>query len=295
MEKIRALNSAIASRRTKKYNLKFIHLPRKIRQYNDPKFNEWMVELLANLQPNQKGLLNEVELSHLQDRKTIQLFVDHASQDRLDILLTKVGIHCVRAYYNPGKLNPEIIRQSHNQFNIKGKSLEVIKDMLAQDFFVISSRDIALALTLMSMNCHSEAFQPAPQAAAFKGAAAAAIDKGQREAQEGMAQVAKVMFASFGLDSFLEAMYNLSRADAMILLLLYIHAGRWVGISYLQRMMGQVAKKSLIGVRAGKLFREHGYLDKLTASGKQPRFTITSKGTLVIGEIIRRTLNNEFK
>src|SRR4051812_22870342 len=108
-------------------------MARKTRYYNDPIFNKWLYAVLVNLTPAQKDLLNSKELYSIRDRIAIRRFVNSAPQERIDILLTKVGIRIARVYYAPDKLNAQVVKDTYNQYSIKDKQLEVVEEMLRQD------------------------------------------------------------------------------------------------------------------------------------------------------------------
>src|SRR4051794_32328553 len=109
-------------------------MARKTRYYNDPIFNKWLYAAIVNLTPAQKELLNDKELYSIRDHTAIKRFVNSAPQERIDILLTKVGYKVARVYYATQKLNAQVVKDAYNQYSIKGKTVDVIDEMIRQDF-----------------------------------------------------------------------------------------------------------------------------------------------------------------
>src|SRR4051794_14445847 len=200
-------------------------MARKTRYYNDPIFNKWLYAVITDLTPAQKGLLNDKELYSIRDHTAIRRFVNSAPQERIDILLTKVGIRIARVYYATEKLNAQVVKDTYNQYSIKGKPLEIVEEMLRQDFFVVSDRDIAQSLSMMSINCHSEPYehdleyravaktisflQPKPKPKLL-GAPTSAT---HREVDEGLTHMSRLLFACMSIETYLKGKYGLTPAD----------------------------------------------------------------------------------
>ena len=275
-------------------------MARKTRYYNDPAFNKWLYTVLTDLTPAQKGLLNDKELYSIRDHTAIKRFVNSAPQERIDILLTKIGIRVARVYYATGKLNAQVVKDTYTQYHNKFKQLDVIEEMLRQDFFVVSDRNIALCLSLMSMNCHSGFYAENQELRTVvknvsllqpKPFGSPALNVSQREAEEGLTHLSRLLFASMSIEAYLKGKYGLTPADLVILLLLFYHRGRYATIGYLQRMTATMYSKAVIARRASMLFMEWHYIDRLTASSEVAKYTIMSKGMLVVSDIIRHLTN----
>lgn len=135
-----------------------IIIARKTRYYNDPTINKYAYAILVNLTSAQKELLNSKELYSIRDRTAIRSFAHSVSQERIDILLTKVGIKVARVYYAPDKLNAQVAKMLTTSTAWR-KPLQVVEDIHRQNFFVVAERDIAHSLSMMSMNCHSGPYE----------------------------------------------------------------------------------------------------------------------------------------
>jgi hypothetical protein len=278
-------------------------MARTSKYFNDPVFNKWLYAVIVNLTPAQKEFLNDRELYSIRDHKAIKSFINTAPQDKIDILLTKVGYKVARVYYATQKLNAQVVKDAYNQYCIKGKTVDVIDEMIRQDFFVVSDRDIAHSLALMSMNCHSSAYELNLSYPGIERTIRILEPKlldspsnaKHREADEGLTHMSRLLFGCMSIEAFLKGRYGLTPADMVILLLLFYHRGRWVRISYLHRMTDTMYSKAVIARRASKLFMEWRYIERMTASSEVAKYTIMSKGILVVGEIIRYLVSKELK
>lgn len=114
------------------YSLQHNSIPNSIarthKYFNEPTFNQWLYNILINLTPVQKDLLTNNELHRIRNKEAMS-FINSATQDRIDILLTKVGCRVARVYYAPDKLNVQIIQETHKLQNILNKPAEAIEEV----------------------------------------------------------------------------------------------------------------------------------------------------------------------
>lgn len=232
-------------------------MPRTSKYFNDPVFNKLLYAVIVNLTPAQKEFLNDRELHCIRDHKAIKSFINSAPQDKIDILQTKVGYRVARVYCATQKLNAQIVKDAYNQYRIKGKTVDVIDEMIRQNFFVVSDRDIAHSLALMSMNCHSSAYE---LNLSYRGVERtirilepklldSPFNARHRGADEGLTHMSRLLFGCMSIEAFLKCKCGLTPADLIILLLLIYPRG----ISYLHLMTDAMYSKAVIASRASML------------------------------------------
>lgn len=267
-------------------------MPRRRKRIIDPKFHEFLTEILSNLSAAQKTMLNDREAKKLRSATARQAFINNASETEIDIILTKVGVECTRVYLYHDYLDPELVQNTYRQYAVKDLAGENISEMLENRVFVTDNRPLAISLSMMSLNCHSLAYQFND---AFLKTTRKLIPVRQKKHEtnvnklfyqylEGYQWARKLLLAGLSLPDHVQGRWDLTPAELTILLLVAEYPNNYVTINYLKRH--STYSPAVVQKTCGILFREKRCIDKLPSKQDAPSYRITAAGILVVGTLI---------
>jgi uncharacterized protein YpiB (UPF0302 family) len=272
-------------------------MPKRKKLYVDPKFHEWCYALLSSLTVEQKSMLNHRELAKIRTPSAINAFINNASEAQMEVFLTKTGVECNRVYVDHKNFDPELVKRTYRQYNVKDLAGRNIQEMVERKIFVTDSRPIAISLAMMSLNCHSSAYE-------FNTGFLKTNDKlkGIRKRmqennvnrqfqafQEGYQAVRQLMLFGLTMQERIKGKWDLMPADLTIL---FIHASfpnNYVSTAYIKRNCAY--KPAVVEKRCAVLFRDKQYLDKMPARQDTPSYRITDAGILVVGTLVNEAVN----
>jgi hypothetical protein len=268
----------------------------------DPKHNEWLFDILMNLSQDQKARLNAAELRKIRNKTAIKQFVALGDFEKKLIMLAKVGVEFNVIFHIPDKFSKDLIKDAYRQYAIK-KSVDVIDQMMASKTFVLTSRDVAISLSMMSSACHSDVFIPNVEFMRLRRhttEAAANISKGMsernlnREYNEGWQAVllmARIYNQMLEVDTYLESVLNLQPLDLAILNILIQTPYNYVSLDAIKRQLRNAYKANSVMFRCTYLWKQRLFIDKMPAAQNVPTYRITQEGILAVGEIYNLLLN----
>jgi hypothetical protein len=279
-------------------------MPKRNLAFFDPKHNEWLYDMICSLNHEQKARLNHKELRQIRTKSDIKKFVATGNLERKLILLTKAGVEWSILFWVPKKFSNDVIKEAYRQYSIKGKSVEVIDEMLKSKTFVLSSRDVAISLAMMNQNCHSELFMPNIEFLKFRkftNEMHANISRGMSEknlnleyqtAYNGLRMVASVVNQAMLMYNDLASTHCLQPLDIVILNMLFLKPHNYVSMDYIRRELKTDYKPQSIGLRCVYLWKQRGMLDKMPAKENVPSYRITQLGILTVGEVANTIVKN---
>jgi hypothetical protein len=279
-------------------------MPKRNLAFFDPKHNEWLFDVLISLSHEQKQRLNTRELRQIRNKSEIKKFVATGNLEKKLILLTKAGIEWSILFYTPTKFRTEIIKDAYRQYAIKGKPVEIIEEMVKSKTFVLSSRDVAISLAMMNLNCHSEFFIPNMEFLKVRKVSSellANISRGMSEKNlnrefmvgyNGLRVVTGIMNQTMLMDSYLSSVLSLQQLDIVILNELFKNPNNYVTVDVLKRNFHGTYKPISIGLRCTYLWKQRRMLDKMPASENKASYRITQEGILTVGQVANMIVNN---
>jgi hypothetical protein len=263
----------------------------------DIKFNEFAYAVLSSLPPEKLALMNSSERAKVTGKGALTKFLNNATEEQVYVILAKAGVECHRVFHYAEKLDAKTIQRTYRQYSLKDQALKNVEEMLENQVFVTDSRELSISLSMMSLNCHSSAYQ-------FNTAYARYAIRGKRFEEKNLAHqyagfyagqqhVRKLLLYGLMMDANAKR-WQLITADLIILFLMAGFPNQYVTTNYLKRMTAHKYKGSFIDKRCALLFRDKQYLDKLPAKEKnRVSYRITSQGILVVGELINEAVNEK--
>jgi len=275
----------------------------------DPKLNEWLFDYMKNLTIEQKNLLNHYELRLIRDNGALKRFVTNENLERKLSLLTKIGLQWNLMLSPTKKLTAEYVKKAYTQYAMKDKSVEIIEGMLKDRVFVYNSRDLAMAMSIMSNNNHSEVYVINPaffkfnkDSKSFKYTnlqkngygAAKNMNVKHEEVLRGTNNLMRIMFETKRLDDYVFSTFNLKMVDVMILWLVYAMPYSFVTTDFMKRELGSEFKPQMVGLRCTYLFRDRNMIDKRPSVEGKISYMITQEGIITVGTINNYILNRVY-
>jgi hypothetical protein len=279
-------------------------MPKRNLAFFDPKHNEWLFDTIMNLTHEQKQRLTYRELRQIRSKTEVKRFVATGNLEKKLILLTKAGIKWNILFWHPDKFKTSIIKEAYRQYSIKGKSVQLIEDMIGSKTFVLSSRDVATSLAMMNMNCHSELFIPnmeylkvrqatnEMQANISRGMSDKNLNREFMVGYRGMNVVAGIINQTLLMDNYLASVLSLQPLDMVILNELFKRPNNYVSVDFLKNELKATYKPISIGLRCVYLWKQRNMLDKMPASEKVASYRITEQGILTVGQVANMIVNN---
>lgn len=268
------------------------------RYFQDPKFNEWLVYRLENLEVEQTSSLNSHEKALVATKEARKRFATSAPLDKVLSFLTKIGLHTALVICDTGKLDPEIFKRAFIQHHSKNQHtrnahMDVLAEMKEKNLFVVDERQIAIALSMMADDCHSAAFELNEQFPKGKRSLnrlkeaikSKSIEHQFKEHTEAFQNISRLLFESVLIKGWLSGRKNVTLVDLMILLVLVLYPTNYVAIGKIQRSTASVRTGATITKRCNYMWLHTGLLEKLPKQ-RPPAYRITSKGILLIGEVL---------
>lgn len=274
----------------------------------DTKFNEWLFDKLVNLNADQTKNLNHSELRVLRSKTAIKQFVLNENLERKLSILTKLGMQWNLSFWNIGTLDKNILKKTYKQYSTKGLTVENVESMSRQKVFVINSRDMALSMSLMSLNCHSEIYVINPGFMAFKKTAKTvganiSVAKTMSASNQNIEHLnvsretknmAKVGIELGCIDNYLSGVLNLKMVDMLILWFLYTVPYNFVSVEAIKRALHSKYKPGTIGARAAYLFRDRRMIDKRPSAERTPHYIIMQEGIITVGLVNNHIVNSVY-
>jgi hypothetical protein len=277
-------------------------MPKRNLAFFDPKHNQWLFDVLVNLTMEQKSKLNTRELRELRSKSTIKKFVATGNLEKKLILLTKLGVEWNILFYVPNKFSTDIIKQAYRQYAIKA-SADTVEKMVKSKTFVLSSRDVAISLAMMNMNCHSDIWLPNIEflkvrqttneiaANISRSMSDRNLVKAFNQGYNGLRIVTNIVNEAMLLDSYLMSVYSLQQLDMVILNLLFKTPNNYVAVSYIKTELKHTYKPIVIGLRCSYLWKQKKMIDKMPAAENVSSYRITQEGILTVGAIANFIVN----
>lgn len=278
-------------------------MPKRNLAFFDPKHNEWLYDVLVNLTHEQKERLNHRELKSIKTKSQIKKFAATGNLEKKLILLTKVGIEWSMLFYFPTKFTTGLIKEAFRQYSMSGKAVELTERMLETKTFVLSSRNVAIALSMMSMNCHSDVWIPNMEflrvrkitnqmvANISRGMSDKNMVKEFNSGYDGVKVIARIVNQAMTVDNFLSSVLGLQPLDMLILNMVFHTPYNYVSVDYIKAELKSTYKPQSIGLRCVYLWKQRGMLEKMPASENVAKYRITQEGILTVGQVANYIVN----
>jgi hypothetical protein len=278
-------------------------MAKRLYHFKDPIFDEWFFDYLSNITSEQKQLLNNHELGLIRNRKQLLDFVNTGNLEKKLTLLTKVGIEWHTLFYIPERFDFETLKKVYSQYQMKGKRLEEIINVVKSGAFVLSSKDVAVSLAMMNQNVHTDEYilnkkylrvTPAYEnllANISKTVLDHTLVTQHKAVLEAQQYLASIFLETMLSDTFTEADLNLTPLDLCILCLLYNNPNSYYKMDYIRRTLKTKYKPGAIGVRCAYLWKERKMIDKLPTREREPSYKIMQNGIMAVGSLLNRIVN----
>jgi hypothetical protein len=264
------------------------------------RFYEWFFDLLTSIPKEIRRSLNDTELSALRTKSEIKRFAQNSIIDKKLTLLTKLGLDWSLIVFDPKKFDIKTLEKVYRQYSINGAPLDNINDMIRQQVFVLSSKEIALSLGMMASNCHGNTFRINMEITKVNDALAH-IDKRREMAESNQSKqssvtdaaylrMARMMFYGMDAENYFLAVHGLLPVEVKILCILYQKPNNYYRVTALQERLKHSHQPTTVAARARILF-EQNYLERLPVSTKTPSYQIKAKGILALCDYLNRMAN----
>lgn len=284
-------------------------MPKRKNVFFDPKFNEWLFDYIINLKADHTKNLNQYELRMIRNVTALKRFCANENLEKKLSLLSKVGLEWNVSFFPTAQIAAELVRKVYTQLSMKGKTVDFIEEMMRQKVFVLNSRDMAISMSLMSLNSHSEVYVINPAFLSFKrdikasksanistklGMAAKNMNVKHDEVLRGTKNLVRLTLESNRIEDYISSQFALQMLDVMILWLLYTTPYNYVSVDYIKRELGSKYKPASVGIRCAHLFRERKMIDKRPSQEDVMSYLITQEGITTIGMINNLLLNRVY-
>lgn len=275
-------------------------MPRYKLSVYDPKINEFLYDKLSKLTVEQKQQLSSSELKLISTKKALRLFMTWGTLEKKLAICTKVGIQFHLIFYDNPEGFDKQLQDVYKQHRMKGLKLDNIESMRDQGIFVVGNKEVALSLSLLAQNCHSDLYYINRDFSKAKGAISIANSSNKLGHQNplnveyertanAMVLLSKFIFEAKMVENQVQS-DGLEMVDAMILLFMFSKAKNHVKVETIQQALDGEYKSNTVANHCSLLFTQ-GYLDKLPTVSRIPIYTITSKGIMFVTRIINRVTN----
>jgi hypothetical protein len=272
--------------------------------FYDEKWSEFIFTLLSTMGRDQKLRLSIKELRLVSKVSVLKRFCVKGDFSEQISLLTKVGYDWFVGVYPAGMQVYPLMKKAYSQFAINSTSAEVIQEQLEKRVFVIDNKSVAIALSIMSMNNHSQLFEinkeflkiPATiksfnrkksSVTTLLGDTDLAIDF--KEVEKAAAYLHDLAMQVFSLEHYLNNVWGIDKTDYQILYHLHKNKDRYVSVDYLQRQLPVCSRKS-IAVRCAHLWAKKNKIEKLPKT-TPVSYCIKSDGIMLLGEVANFIVN----
>lgn len=265
-------------------------MPRRNYHWQDAKFNEYLFEVISNLTQQQKDRLSPVLAAKLKTKEMTKRWINGANLDQKLVFLVSVGIELSLVFYQSGKMDAGLIKRTYNQIALRNIPAQNIKQMLDEKVFVIDSKSIAIALAMMSTNCHGDAYYinknflrlgTAINNMKWKvGMAEKNVSRQVLAGQQDIATCARAFFLAMGLPYYLHGKSPLLPADLQVLFLLASTPTTYVTTQFIYRHLAFQHSEALINKTITRLEAHYQYIERLPRMGGERAHIITPTGLL---------------
>ena len=263
----------------------------------NPKLNEFLYDKFSKLTSEQKSKLSASELVIFATPKNLRLFITWGALEKKLAICTKVGLAFHLIFYNNPQDFNELVGRVYKQYRMAEFRLRNIEEMVEKGIFVMSEKEAAMSLSLLAQNCHSDIYYLNRDYMKIRSAISIAnssddmkfqnpLNPEYERSESAMYLLSKVIFEAKIVDNYIRS-EGLDMTEMMCLLYLYPRQKTYTMLEAIQRALDGVYKAMSVGLSCFKLF-ENGYLEKLPISNRRPAYTITGKGILFVGNVIRR-------
>lgn len=239
---------------------------------NDPDFSEYVFHCMRLCPPEIKARLNPIELAYFKNEKEIRKFAEDQNLDKRLLMLSRIGMsYCILIGPQEVDLNP-MMQGVLTQYKSAEARQEVIKAMMENRVFVLSSRDIMVMSHLMAQNSHSQVYQ-------LDKAYVLLHDKLQnyrirpfkeevKDAAEGFDMLAKITLNALCSEESITSITGITEFEMKILLAMYPYRNTMITNDRISEFIGEsyrstgVAKSCGELEKKGCLIREVGYRKK---------------------------------
>lgn len=283
-------------------------MPRRRNLFFDTYFNEWLFDQLTSLNKMQTANLNHSELRMIRTETHIKKFIANENLEKKLSLLTKVGLQWNLSFFAAGiPITAEYLKNNYKQYTMTGITVENVERMIRDKVFVINSRDMAIAMSLMSINCHSEIYLLNPNFTKFKRTRQTvkqAYVKKQmslkntnvlhNDIKAEVHNLIKLVMGSIEMEDYIIGVQHLQMLDMMILWKLYLNAQNYIDIEVLKRELRHMYKPQSVGLRCVYLWRERKMIDKRASFERSPSYIIAQEGIITVGMINNHIVNTVY-
>jgi hypothetical protein len=266
----------------------------------DEQTNAYLYEFFSSISKEQKASLNAKELAYIRTGSNIKRFVTNAILDKKLSVFTRLGMDWALVFFNPKQFSIAQIQKAYRQYSVEDLPVENIDQMLREKTFVVTNKEVAIGLSMMASNCHSDGYRINSNFLKIREdlKARANIAKNAEKNQNvqflntfhAQKRLVRLMMAVFTIDNYVETVLGLQMTDIAILSVLYEKPNSFYRENVIQKKLSHVYKPVTIATRCRKLFM-WDYLEKIPTATKKPAFQIKAKGVLALGEVMNRIVN----
>lgn len=271
-------------------------MPKQKVVFIDPKFNEYLYDKLSRLTDDQKLKLSSAELKRISTAKDLRTFITWGSLERKFAICTKVGIPWSINFYENPQTFKELLMTVYKQQSIKGMRSETIDKMIKGGVFIVTGKEYAISISMLAQNCHSDVyflnpdFMKISSAAAYANSSikANAMNPEYLRSEKSLQTMARMYFESQMSEIYIRS-NGLEMVDVVILMFLFSMPNNYMRSEMVARNVeGQYTART-VNIHLYHLFN-NGYVDKMPSENNKPAYTISAKGVIFIGNVLRSVL-----
>lgn len=262
---------------------------------NDPILNELTFDYLFTLSEGQRAKLNAKELRAIRTANRARQFVSRATIDEKLFLLAKLGVQYSFILHANNPIATKEIKELYTKYKEMSK-VQVIDDMAANKFVVLTDRVLINFLNIMAHNSHSDTYllnmdfhKVGQHMNNWKQTERADVDN----IQEALDHAKAINRLSLNISIHLKSIKGITQIgdlDFNILMLLYNFKTQYVLREKIESYFGGMYKKTLIAA-AIKRLTEKILIERNPAS-KKIEYQITALGNTSVMEFHRKNLSD---
>lgn len=125
---------------------------------HNPSFSEFVYRYLTKVSEQQMKFLDDDERKIFASEKNIHYFCENSPKEKIDLLLTKLGIPWVQMYGPNEEAISHGLFASFNQWEYPQKRLDAIEVIAKEGVFVTGSAELMLAAQMTAQNCSTKVY-----------------------------------------------------------------------------------------------------------------------------------------
>jgi hypothetical protein len=271
------------------------------RRLSTPGFNEFVFYCIMSATNEQRQRLPFYLFNQATSKTKAKIFADKASMERKIQMLAYLGINFSLWFTKGETMNLDELMETLNGAADKLTRLTTQRRMIENKSFVFTDREVMAALHTKAQICHNDSFTyDRDYYKITKDLVAVDHDRSNsiEEAKSAMSEyklLSKFLLALLMHKDHIDGLSVYKELELSIMLYLLIHRHTWVDQKAIAIDLTPPFTKNSIVSTLIRL-RHRALIDRLPAKEKNVvKYTLTGLGTQIIGDYVRRCVNQAFR